>query len=162
MGVPLAAWAPTIAALGIAMDVTLDSRDDPPAEWVDIVDAGLTAYSDAAAPLHEVRAMACIARDARGQVVGGAVGRRWGSCCELQQLWVDEARRHAGLGTRLMRQFEADAVRHGCGLLYLETLSYQAPDFYRRLGYAVQLERRGFPQGIVKYHMGKTLPPAQG
>lgn len=50
---------------------------------IDIVDAGLGRSNDAAAPLHDVRHLACFARlpdgDVVGGVIGGAVGRTWGS-----------------------------------------------------------------------------------
>lgn len=138
-------------------DVTLTCHDHPPDDAAGIVDHGLGDYNQHAAPLHEVRPVLCIARDAAGQVVGGAVGRRWGALCELQQLWVHEAHRGAGLGSRLLRGFEAQARGHGCTQVYLETFSFQAPGFYARLGYRVELQRAGFPHGIGKFHMARNL-----
>lgn len=41
----------------------------------------------------------------------------------------------------------------GCSTFYLTTLSFQAPDFYRRHGYAVLASIAGYPDGIVKYLM---------
>ncbi|HVE49417.1 MAG TPA: GNAT family N-acetyltransferase, partial [Casimicrobiaceae bacterium] len=115
----------------------------------------LTVSNDAAAPLHEVRAMSCFARLASGQVVGGALGRRWGSCCEIQQVWVDSAFRRNGVGSKLVRAFEAEARSHGCVSFYLETFSFQAPHFYRALGYEVAYEHNIYPHGIVRYLMVK-------
>lgn len=136
------------------------AHDSHPAEETAAVDAGLGADNDRAAPLHEVQPLACFARDGAGRLVGGAVGRRWGGLCELQQLWVDERQRRQGLGSALVRAFESHALRHGCTLVYLETLSFQAPALYRRLGYRVEFLRRGFPHGIVKYHLARTIGPA--
>ncbi len=133
-------------------------HDDVPAEAAGIVDAGLGASNDAAAPLHEVQALACFARLPGGEVVGGAVGRTWGTCCELQQLWVEPGRRRHGIGKRLVEQFEARAKARGCRTFYLETFSFQAPNLYRSLGYEVKVELRGFSAGIVKYTMAHELP----
>ncbi len=127
----------------------------------EIVDKGLGEFNDRAAPLHEVQALSCFAREEGGKVVGGALGRRWGGLCELQQLWVDESHRSAGLGTRLVQEFERHAVRAGCKSFYLETLSFQAPEFYKKLGYRVVLVRSGYPHDIVKYHMVKELSGAE-
>lgn len=121
------------------------------------IDAGIGAANDAAAPLHEVRPLACIAHGATGQVLGGAVGRRWGGCCELQQLWVDAAQRRLGVGSQLMQAFEAAARAHGCTQVFLETFSFQAPQFYRRRGYLVAWEQTGYPHGIVRLHLHKAL-----
>lgn len=129
--------------------------DDIPREAALRVDQGLGEANDAAAPLHEVVPLACFARDAAGTVIGGALGRRWGACCELQQLWVDPAWRRRGLGTQLLVRFEARARTHGCRTFYLETFSFQAPTLYRALGYAVAHEHAVYPHGIVRLLMVK-------
>jgi ribosomal protein S18 acetylase RimI-like enzyme len=132
-----------------------ESHDGVPAEEGAIVDKGLGDFNDQAAPLHEVQSLSCFVRDERGQVIGGAVGRRWGQLCELQQLWVEAGYRGSGLGTRLVQEFERLASERGCTSFYLETLSFQAPEFYKKLGYRVAFARSGYPHGIGKYHMVK-------
>ena len=121
------------------------------------VDGGLGAFNDAAAPLHEVRYLSCFARSAAGTVVGGALGRRWGACAELQQLWVDEAHRRRGIGAALVRAFELHASGHGCRHFYLETFSFQAPRFYEALGYRRAFALDVYPHGIVRYTMVRDV-----
>ena len=127
-------------------------HDELPPEAA-VVDKGLGDANAVAAPLHQVRPLACFARDDSGQVIGGAVGRTWGTCCELQQLWVRPSHRRRGIGARLVREFEQRASERGCHTFYLETFSFQAPSLYRALGYQVRLELHGFAPGIVKYVM---------
>jgi ribosomal protein S18 acetylase RimI-like enzyme len=142
--------------------LTFNVHDGVPHEAGGVVDAGLGASNDEAAPLHEVERLSCFARLPSGEVAGGAVGRIWGESCELQQLWVDPAHRRRGLGSELVHRFEARARERGCSTFYLETFSFQAPAFYRRLGYQVGHELRGFPHGIAKYLMVKRarVPPS--
>ena len=128
-------------------------HDDLPPEETRFIDAGLGASNEAAAPLHEVRPLSCFARLPSSIVIGGAVGRTWGTCCELQQLWVDPQHRRQGIGVRLVKEFEARARARGCETFYLETFSFQAPSLYRSLGYEVKLELRGFSAGVIKYMM---------
>ena len=137
--------------------VAYTSHDDLPGEDAKVVDAGLDAANRAAAPLDEVRPMSCFARLASGEVVGGAIGRSWGPCCELQQLWVHPGHRQCGIGTRLVREFEALARSRGCVTAYLETLSFQAPGLYRSLGYETRHEHAVYPYGIVKHLMVRSL-----
>jgi len=132
-----------------------ESHDGLPADECAVVDKGLGDFNDQAAPLHEVQPLSCFVRNESGQVVGGAIGRRWGELCELQQLWVEAGLRGKGLGAALVREFERQASLKGCQSFYLETLSFQAPEFYKKLGYRVALERSGYPHGIGKYHMVK-------
>ena len=69
--------------------------------------------------------------------MGGAVGRSWGRCCEVQELWVDEMQRGRGIGTKLMGMVEAEARARGCTLVYLDTFTFQAPWLYQRLGFEI-------------------------
>ena len=132
-------------------------HDDVPADAGRIVDDGIGAFNTAAAPLGDVKRLSCFARVPDGEVVGGAVGRTWGECRKLQQLWVSAARRREGIGAALLAHFETRAAQRGCRTVYLDTFSFQAPEFYRGLGYAVAAEIRGFPDGIVKHLMVKPL-----
>jgi len=136
-----------------AEPISYSVHDGLPSEEARIVDRGLGAANEQAAPLDEVRALSCFAHLASGQVVGGAVGRTWGPCCELQQLWVEPAFRGAGIGTRLVKEFEAKAQARGCQTFYLDTFNFQAPQFYSSLGYEVRYEHAVYPHGIVKYTM---------
>ena len=88
--------------------------DAPTAASLRTVDNGLDSYNHSAAPVADVKPLASFATDGAGRVVGGAVGRTWGECCELQQLWVDPANRAAGVGSRLMQRFERSAAQRGC------------------------------------------------
>jgi ribosomal protein S18 acetylase RimI-like enzyme len=129
--------------------------DQPPPELAQAVDDGLDRHNRQAAPLGDVKPLGAFARDGEGRTIGGAVGRTWGRCCELQQLWVDADHRERGIAFELLRRFEARAAGRGCDVFYLTTLSFQAPGFYRRHGYSALGEIRGYPQGIAKYLMIK-------
>lgn len=140
-----------------AGELRISVHDLPDKAAAGVVDNGLGEANDQAAPLDEVQPLQCFVRDAAGRVVGGAVGRTWGGCCELQQLWVDPALRQQGVGGRLVRAFEQRAAERGCRVVYLDTFSFQAPAFYRSLGYAPAAEIAGFGHGIVKYTMLRQL-----
>jgi len=131
----------------------LTTHDEPDAAEALVVDQGLDEYNNASAPLHEVRPLACFLRDGSGAVLAGAVGRTWGACAELQQLWVKPELRRQGLGARLVRAFEQRAAQRGCVRVYLETFSFQAPRLYASLGYEMRHTVRGYAPGIEKHWM---------
>jgi len=139
-----------------AASLAISATDAPDAESLLAVDAGLDQHNLGAAPLSEVRPLASFANDPAGKVVGGAVGRTWGGCCELLQLWVEPAYRAGGVGSHLLREFEARARTRGCNVFYLTTLSFQAPAFYRKHRYVELARITGYPDGIAKYLMQKT------
>ena len=140
--------------------VSYEAFDARPPLEAGIVDDGLDAFNRESAPLDGVAHLTCVARNNRGDVIGGAVGRTWGACAELQQLWVAHAYRRQGIGGRLLRMFEARAAARGCTTCYLTTFSFQAPRLYRASGYRVASEIRGFPQEIVRYELVRTLVAA--
>jgi ribosomal protein S18 acetylase RimI-like enzyme len=135
--------------------ISYTDHDDPPRALMQAVDDGLERHNQQAAPLGDVRPLGAFAHDERGETIGGAVGRTWGRCCELQQLWVAAEHREAGIASALLRRFEARAAERGCDTFYLTTLSFQAPGFYRRHGYATLAEIRGYPEEIAKFLMYK-------
>ncbi len=136
--------------------LVFSTTDTPPEDKLLAVDTGLEEHNYAVAPLTEVRQLAAFATDEAGTVVGGAIGRTWGQCCELLQLWVAPELRSSGVGSRLLHEFEAHARARGCSIFYLTTLSYQAPEFYRKLGYTVLAQIAGYPNSIVKFLMHKA------
>lgn len=131
----------------------IEIHDDVPSAEAAVVDAGLDASNFASAPLHEVRGLACLTRNAAGDVIGGAVGRTWGVCCELQQLWVSPEHRRQGLGFALVKAFERAAEARGCQTFYLTTFSFQAPKLYQSLGYSAAAAIEGFAPGVAQYLM---------
>ena len=135
----------------LALSIT--AHEAIPREDALVVDEGLGEYNDAAAPLHEVRPLACFARRGDGRVVGGAIGRTWGRHGELQQLWVDKEHRHQGIATRLLERFHAEGAARGCDTFYLETWSFQAEGFYRTLGYETAYTLKDVGPGFDKHLM---------
>lgn len=134
-------------------ELAFTTHDELPPAESRLIDEGLGEANDAAAPLHEVQPLSCFARLPSGEVIGGAVGRSWGPCCELQQLWVAPAHRHQGIATELIQRFEARGRARGCRSFYLETFNFQAPALYRSLGYELRYAHAVYPHGIVKYVM---------
>lgn len=145
-----------------APDLAYEQFDEPPDAVLQAVDAGLESHNCAAAPIGDVRPLAVTAALPSGEIIGGAVGRTWGACCELLQLWVHPDHRRSGTASRLLLEFEAMGGARGCHTFYLTTLSYQAPEFYRKRGYAALAEISGYPESIIKYLMQKREVPRLG
>jgi ribosomal protein S18 acetylase RimI-like enzyme len=96
--------------------------------------------------------------DDGGRTVAGVIGY-WSSSGWLyvDALWVDEQLREQGFGTRLMNSIEDAAVERGCRYCYLNTMTYQAPDFYHKLGYEEFARLEDFPPGHSRLFLRKDL-----
>ena len=72
-------------------------------------------------------------------------------------MWVREDLRGQGYGRRPLTLAEDAARARGAGHAHLDTFTFQAPDFYRKLGYEVFVELKDFPPGHNRFFLTKTL-----
>lgn len=91
-----------------------------------------------------------------GDVVGGVITTIYRYSMYVETLWIDEKYRKGGYGTQLMKQAEETARAHGCTMMQLDTFNYQAPEFYKKLGF-VQFGELGYKEGFVRYYFSKVL-----
>jgi len=120
----------------------------------------LIAYNQAKTGRHDYRPLVLALENADGTVAGGLLGRTAFDWLFVELLFIPESLRGRGLGTELMSQAEAEAVRRGCHGAWLDTFEFQARGFYERLGYACFGELTDYPVGSARYFMRKTLIPA--
>lgn len=97
------------------------------------------------------------ARDDDGRVVGGITGDWWAGWLHVTYLWLDEEIRGRGLGRELLAEAERAAIAKACRGVLLETYSFQAPGFYRKLGYREIGRLDGYPPGHSQYYFWKPL-----
>jgi ribosomal protein S18 acetylase RimI-like enzyme len=130
----------------------------PAREDLKILDNGLTEHANAIFGNHGFISVAFFLRDEKGSIVGGVAGN-YGSFGWLyvDTLWIDKNLRGQGYGSRLMDRIEDEAVKHDCTKAFLSTMSYQAPEFYKKRGYTVFGELDDFPAGYSRIFLRKTL-----
>ena len=93
----------------------------------------------------------------RSPVTAGIDGFTWGGYAKIEWLWVHEDHRRAGLGRRLMEQAELESARRGCMVIRVDTHTFQAPDFYARLGYTLIGRSQDTPVGHGELFLHKRV-----
>jgi GNAT superfamily N-acetyltransferase len=152
-----------IADADLTVGLTVEECPNP--ADLDYLNDRLNAFNCDATGYHDGRWLVILARDPRQPphaaegIVAGLHGFTWGGVCEVKTLWVREDARGRGLGRRLLAAAEAEAHARGCRQLVLSTHSFQAPDFYRRLGYAIVGMVEDYPTGHRSYWLVKALTP---
>jgi GNAT superfamily N-acetyltransferase len=131
--------------------------DAPDPRDVEFLDDRLVEYNMAHTGITDGRPLAILLRDGRNDIIAGLYGWTWGRCCEVRTLWVHEQWRGQGLGTRLMAAAEAEARARGAVQMVLSTHSFQAPDFYRRLGFQAIGQVEEYPEGHQHIFLRKLL-----
>jgi len=95
--------------------------------------------------------------DPSGELVGGLTGGTYWDCLHIDYLWVREDARRSGCGKAMMAAAEAEAVRRGCRHAHVDTIDFQAPDFYPRLGYIQWGVLEDIPPGHRRIFFRKDL-----
>ncbi|MFI6106039.1 GNAT family N-acetyltransferase [Streptomyces sp. NPDC051310] len=140
------------------MTITVGGADE---QLTELLEEALTAFNAEATGAGDYVPFSVRATDdASGELTGGLTGWTWGDLGAVELLWVRDDHRKDGLGTRLMRAAEEEARRRGCVRMVVSSYSFQAPPFYRRLGYAETARIEGVPGGHVDVHLAKSLEPS--
>lgn len=116
----------------MALNWSLQAEAD--ADVLQAIRAAVNGHVRGQAQQGDARPIACLVRDGDTLIAGGS------GCTEYQRLfvhclWVAEGYRGRGIGSRMLRELEAEAVRRGCRDSIIETLDAAVADLYRRLGY---------------------------
>ena len=130
---------------------------EPSKEEMDYVREALTQFNNerVGADGHEV--LSLVEYDKDGAVIGGIIGGTYWGWMYVDILWVHEAHRQKGIGSKLLLEAEKEAVRRGCHHVHLDTMSWQAPAFYQKHGYRVIGILPDIPKGNQKYLLQKEL-----
>ncbi|MCC6573523.1 MAG: GNAT family N-acetyltransferase [Planctomycetes bacterium] len=88
-----------------------------------------------AKPQNAVVAVQLFGFDATGEIVGGLFGERQFKWLKVHVMAVRPDLRGRGVGAALLAKAERDAARAGCKYAYIDTMDYQAPGFYEKVGY---------------------------
>jgi GNAT superfamily N-acetyltransferase len=115
----------------------LEIDDNPTDADVTVLPEALEAFNESRWPRHQPwQPLAVFARD-RDSIVAGLAGETYSGWLFIRYLWVSEALRGHGVGRKLMGDVEERALERGCHSAWVDTFSFQAPGFYRKLGYEV-------------------------
>lgn len=142
-----------------ADDLTLSVETRPAARDIDALGRGLTEHALPTTGRPGFEPLAVFARDGSGALVGGISAQVNWNWLHVSLVWVSTARRHAGLGSRLLAAIEAAAMDRGCTQAHLDTFSYQARPFYERHGYRLFATLEDYPTGHQRFFLRKALGP---
>ena len=92
-----------------------------------------------------------------GRKLAGLTGEIFGNWLMIKYLFVDESLRGRGVGRSLMERAEAEAKARGAKYAFVDTFSFQAPGFYRKLGYKEVFTLTEYPYTGSRTYFTKEL-----
>ena len=143
-----------------AYQITFEANPLP--DDLQILGAGISHYNQTKITIADNKSQTFFLRDEEGVVMGGVHGNYGGDWLYISTLWVSDQVRDSGYGSQLMQLIEEAAMKAGCKNAYLDTFSYQAPEFYKKLGYTVFAELEDFPAGHIRIFLRKMLSQRDG
>jgi GNAT superfamily N-acetyltransferase len=130
---------------------------NPPRETVESLRDNLRRFNGETGQTHEGMGLGIFFRNEEQEMIGGVSAWLWGTTLEIDYLWLAEELRGRGLGQQLMAHIEKAAVERGANQATLSTFTFQAPDFYQKLGYEVVATIDGLGNGHKKFFLRKSL-----
>ena len=138
-------------------DLHISSEPMAPESDAQFVRDGLCLYNVARTGYDHWRPLKLFVRDATGLIRGGLLGHIWGGWLHITDLWLEESARGAGLGRSLIETAETEARADGCRYVHLDSHTFQAPEFYKKLGYEEFGRLKDSPLGHEQVFLWKRL-----
>ena len=132
----------------------IESVDEP--AWA-IIGGGLSDYNNQQAGNGHGKNLCFVLRSPDGSIVGGVIGETHWNWLFINLMWVKDELRGHGYGAQLLTAAEEEGSKRGAINAYLDTFSFQAPDFYKKHGYQVFGVLEDFPPGHKRYYLTKKL-----
>ncbi len=135
-------------------DYRLEYLDQP--AW-EVIGGGLREYNHHQAGDGHDKLLCFALRSPDGTIAGGVIGETHWNWLFITLMWIKEELRGKGLGRQLILAAEDEGRKRGAVYAYLDTFSFQAPEFYQKQGYQVFGTLQDFPPGHQRYYMMKRL-----
>ena len=98
-----------------------------------------------------------VAEDDAGQLLGVITGRAYYNEVHIGDLIIGKGHRKSGIGSKLVEEVEKAYRGKGYEKITLTTFGFQAPEFYKKLGYETEFVRRDKDPKLSKYFLAKAL-----
>jgi ribosomal protein S18 acetylase RimI-like enzyme len=131
--------------------------DKPEQSAMKIIGQGIGDYNEQHAGDRRYQRLCFVLQAPDQAIVGGVIGAMYWDWFHIDLLWVKDELRGRGYGHRLLTVAEHEARQRGAKNAYLDTFSFQAPDFYKQHGYQVFGELPDYPPGHQRLFLTKQL-----
>lgn len=130
---------------------------NPSDEVVRAIRDGLDNFNLQHAKGYGFQTLTIILRDDEGTIKGGLLGVTAWDWCHIDILWLDESVRGERYGSQLIQLAEQEALARACIGIFVDTMSFQAPEFYKKHGYTQWGQLDDFPVGHQRLFFQKRL-----
>ncbi len=98
-----------------------------------------------------------VAENDIGEVIGAITGRVYYNEVHIVDLIIDKDYRRQSIGSALVRKVEEEYSGREYDKITLTTFGFQAPEFYKKLGYTLEFVREDKDPKLNKYFYCKPM-----
>lgn len=138
------------------MSIEIERVSDFTDELGKFIDQQFCAYAEKHGITVNYQEFCFLAKDGE-KIVGVITGHSYYRDVHIGDLIVMEECRGQDVGTRLVRRVEEEFAGKGYENINLTTYAFQAPEFYKKLGYEVEYVRKSADEKLTKYFLIKKL-----
>ncbi|STX83881.1 N-acetyltransferase GCN5 [Legionella donaldsonii] len=139
------------------MTLKLSFLENPNPDDVQILTNGVKEYAKQQRGFESLDFFACFIRDADNSIIGGCSGGTLYGGLHVDNLWVGESIRHQGWGTKLLQAALRYGNEKGCAFATVNTMDWEAIEFYKKLRFELEFERHGFQKNSIFYFLRKEF-----
>lgn len=139
------------------MTYTISYDPSPKNDDTKIIWEGISEHAKQKKGLPPGKAFAFFIKDDLNNILGGCSGYIFYGSLYVDLLWVDESLRGKRYGSQMMQEAEKLARENNCNFIAVNTMDFEALEFYKKLGYTVEFERKGFDKNSTMYFLRMDL-----
>lgn len=91
------------------------------------------------------------------EFVGAIVVQSFWEQLHIKYLFVEKDYRGQGIARQLMNHALEFGIKRGCQFAFVETMIFQAPEFYQKMGFAIEFSRPGYAENTIFHYLKKSL-----
>lgn len=143
---------------GLVEGINVEVCTNPNAEQLLPIEDGLNHYNDLMTGMNDRQPLSVLIKSNKsGEVLGGMQGRSSLGLLFIDLFYLPPELRKMGVGTDILLRFEEEGRKRGCTAAFLYTISFQAPDFYKKHGWEEFGRIDCKPEGTSRIFMKKSL-----
>ena len=139
------------------MDVTIKRADEINSDIDDFINREFSDYARFNKVDLNYEDFCFTACNENNEIIGVITGRAYYNEVHIGDLIVDNNCRRIGLGSKLVNTVEKEYSNKGYDKITLTTFGFQAPEFYKKLGYELEFVRKDPDPKLSKYFYAKPM-----
>lgn len=139
------------------MEIKFSIVDEVKKEEETAIFKGLLEYNLARIEEKHSQDLGIYVKDENNTILAGLTGETSGNWLSIKYLWVSLELRGQKIGSQILKQAEQVARDRGCKYVFLDTFSFQAPEFYKKYGYQEVFALEEYPVTGKRYYFTKCL-----